>query len=204
LSKYKNLVALEDKMAEKKKELEMLNKAVIDVRNELKVAKQLTKIFKEVTDAGVKSIDATAEHAKRGITHVAGVSEKHMTVSAGKFDAHIQRTMEGVGAGLGEWGELQEQKGRLKEVIHPALVLLGILNSPEYLRQLPLTNVFQLFDRLHLYSEIKLKDVFIRPSRDIWMKDVNLNPLNSYRLPVLIEFVCEGLREIMIQQSRKE
>jgi len=80
---------------------------------------------------------------------------------------------------------------------------MGILKSPEYLKEFPLTDVYQLFDRLHLYSEMNLKDVSIQPSQDIWKKDANLNSYLSYRLPVLIEFICEGLREKMIQQRKK-
>jgi len=204
LLKYENLVALEDEIRAGEKGLEKLKRAISDAKSELKVAKQLTKAFEEVKNAGVEAITGVAEVAKMEIADTAGMSEKHMTASAGEFDARIQRAMEGVRAGLGEWGELQEQKGRLKGIIHPALVLLGILESPEYLRQLPLTVVSQLFDRLHLYSEMNLKDVTIKPSQNISKREPNLNSYLSYRLPVLLEFVCEGLREIMTQQSMKE
>jgi len=204
LKKQKTLISLEERIVERRKELAVLKRAVAEERTALKVAKQVKKYLEDVKGAGVKAIASVAADAKRRIVHAGGVCEKHMTASAGEFDAQIQRTMEGVKAELGEIGKLQEQKGRLKEILHPALVLLGILKSPEYLRQLPLIDVFQLFDRLHLWSKMNLKDVSIRPSQDIWRKEVNLNYFQSYRLSVLIEFVCEGLREIMVQQSRKE
>jgi hypothetical protein len=111
--------------------------------------------------------------------------------------------MEGVTAELGEWGKLKEQKGRLRETLYPGLVFMGILKSPEYLKEFPLTDVYQLFDRLHLYSEMNLKDVTIKPSQNISKSEPNFNSYLSYRLPVLIEFICEGLREIMIQQRKK-
>jgi len=204
LLKYKNLVALQGEIRASEEELEKLKNAISNARSELKVEKQLTKAFKEVKNAGVEAITAVAEVAKMKITDTAGTSEKHIVASAGEFNTYIQRTMEEVRTGLAELSDLQEKKGRLKEILHPAQVLLGILKSPEYLRQLPPAVVFQVLDRLHLWCEMNLKDVTIKPSRDIWRKDPNLNFIQSYRLPVLIEFVTEGLREIITQQSRKE
>jgi len=204
LSKYKNLVALEDKVRARRKELETLKRAITDAKSELKVKGQLIKAFGQVKDAGVKAIVGAAEHAKAEIADTAGMSEKHTMALLSKFDVHVRSTLDGLKTELGEWGELKEQEGQLREILRPAQVLLGILKSPEYLRQLPLTFVFQLFDRLRLYLEMNLKDVTIKPSQDIWKKDANLNFILSYRLPVLLEFVCEGLREIMTQQSMKE
>jgi len=204
LSKYKNLVALENKIRTRQKELETLKRAITDEKSLLKVKGQLIKAFGQVKDTGVKAILRAAEHAKAEIADTAGMSEKHTMALLSKFDVHVRSTLDGLKTELGEWGELKEQEGQLREILRPAQVLLGILKSPEYLRQLPLTFVFQLFDRLRLYLEMNLKDVTIKPSQDIWKKDANLNFILSYRLPVLLEFVCEGLREIMTQQSMKE
>jgi len=204
LLKYENLVALQDEIRAGEKKLKKLKRAISDAKSELKVAKQLLRVFQEVRDAGIAAMTGTAEQAKTEIADVARVSEKHVWASTGKFDRHVQHMMEDVRTELGKWGNLREEEGKLKEIIHPALVLLGILKSPEYLRKLPLTFVYQLFDRLHSWSEMNLKDVSIQPSHDIWKKEVNLNFIQTYRLPVLIEFVCEGLHACMMRQSRKE
>jgi len=202
LEKQRSLVALEDRVAEERKELTMLKKALAVTKIELKVAKQVTKVFEDIKAAGVKAISETAEQTNKTIKSAEVKFETQLRESLVNFDACIQQTMEGVREELGEWGELQQQKGKLEETLDYCLVLLGILKSTEFLKKVPLSLVVQLFDRLHLWSEMNLKDISIRPSENIHNKENKLQTWHSYKLPVLIEFVYEDLKQIMIQQSR--
>jgi len=202
LKKQTDLAALQERVVEVRTELATLKKALADAKAEMKVAKQLTKAFEAVRDAGVKAIAVTAEHANNTTRSTATVFESHITESLDKIDAHIQRTMEGIKAELGEWGDLQQKRGKLEEIIGPSLVFLGILKSPEYLKKVPLPLVVQLMERLQFWSEINLQDASIHPSENIHKKDYNLQTWHPYRLPVLIELVYEGLREILIQQGK--
>jgi hypothetical protein len=70
----------------------------------------------------------------------------------------------------------------------------------EYLREVPLPLIVQLFDRLHLWSEMNLKGVYVRPSEKIRRKEYSLYTWQSYKFPVLLEFVKEGLKQILVQQ----
>ncbi len=203
LKKYKTLVALENKVSETTKELGMLRKATVEAKSDLKVAKQLIKTFKEVKNAGVNAIAGTAEQAERTITGTATMAEKQVTASLEKFDAHILLTMGGVRGELGEYGELQQQTGRLKEIVELAFVFLGILQEPDYLKKVPLGLIVQIFERLHLWSRMILPNAKIRPSQNIQNKNFNLQTWHSYEISVLIEFICEGLREIVLRQSRE-
>jgi hypothetical protein len=204
LLKYKTLTALNDKTRALKKELKMLKTAISEANSELKVAKQIITTFEEVRAAGLKAISETSEQAKKKMKDNAEASEKHMTASANGFDAHIQNTMEKVRAELGEWGELKEKEGRLKETLFPGAVLLGILKEPEYLNQIPTPLILRLFESLQLWANQNLKDVTVQPSQRISKKDFNLNSFVSYKISALIDFICEDLREIVIQRSRKE
>lgn len=108
--------------------------------------------------------------------------------------------MEGVRAELGEWGELQQQKGKLEESIYLTRVLLGIVRSTEPLKEVSLPLIVQLFDRLHLWSEMNLKGVYVHPSEKNQKREYSLYTWQSYQLPVLLEFVNEGLKQILVQQ----
>jgi hypothetical protein len=204
LLKYKTLIALNDKIRALKKDLKMLKTAISEANSELTVAKQIITTFEEVRAAGLKAISETSEQAKTKMKDTAEASEKHMTTSANGFDARIQNTMEKVRAELGEWGELKEKEGRLKETLFPGAVLLGILKEPEYLNQIPTPLMLRFFESLQLWAQQNLKDVTVQPSQRISKKDFNLSSFASYRISVLIDFVCEELREIVIQRSRKE
>lgn len=201
LLKYKTLIALNDKTRALKKELKMLKTAISEANSKLKVAKQIITTFEEVRAAGLKAISETSEQAKTKMKDNAEASEKHMTASANGFDAHIQNTMEKVRAELGEWGELKEKEGRLKETLFPGAVLLGILKEPEYLNQIPTPLMLRLFESLQLWANQNLKDVTVQPSQRISKKDFNLHSFVPYKISVLIDFICEELREIVIQRS---
>lgn len=108
--------------------------------------------------------------------------------------------MEEVRVELGGWGELQQQRGKLEESIYLTRVLLGIVRSTEYLKEVSLPLIVQLFDRLHLWSEMNLKGVYVHPSENIHKEECNLYTWQSYKLPVLLEFVSEGLKQVLVQQ----
>jgi len=108
--------------------------------------------------------------------------------------------MEEVRVELGESGELQQQRGKLEESIYLTCVLLGILKSMEYLKEVPLPLIVQLFDWLHLWSEMNLKGVYVHPSENIHKGEYKLYTWQIYKLPVLLEFVNEGLKQILVQQ----
>jgi len=201
LLKYKTLIALNDKIQALTKELKMLKTAISEANSELTVAKQIITIFEEVGAAGLKAISETSEQAKTKMKDNAEASEKHMTASANWFDTHIQNTMEKVRAELGEWGELKEKEGRLKETLFPGAVLLGILKDPEYLNQIPTPLMLRFFESLQLWAQQNLKDVTVQPSQRISKKDYSLSSFASYRISVLIDFICEELREIVIQRN---
>jgi len=98
----------------------------------------------EVKNAALETIGETAEQTNEVTKNTAEKFETRVTESLGKIDAHVLQTMGGVRAELGEWGELQQQKGKLEESIYLARVLLGILKSMEYLREVPLPLIVQL------------------------------------------------------------
>lgn len=192
LEKQKTLLTLQDRVTEKKAELDGMKAAAAEEKAELNVARQLTKAFNEVRDAGVKAI-----------SDAAGQADKELKGTAAKLNAHVQQTMEGVRTELGQWGQLQQQMGKLEEILGFGLVLLGILKSTEFLGKVPLSMVVQLFDRLHRWCEIHLPDVSVRPSQNIWKKECSLFPVQSYKISALIELVYEGLRDILIKQNEE-
>jgi len=70
----------------------------------------------------------------------------------------------------------------------------------EYLKEVPLSLMVQLFDRLHLWGEMNLKGVDVHPSEKIHKKEYSLYTWQIYKLPVLLEFVNEGLKQVLVQQ----
>jgi len=203
LAKQKSLFALEEKISEKRKEFGLLKNACADAKSELNVARTLEKAFRDVRDAGLQAIVLAAEKANERMENATANFERRVENSSEKFDINIRRTIEGVRAELGEWGQLQEQKGRLRETIGPGVFLLGILRSTEFLKEVPLPLVVHLFKRLHIWSEMNLSDVSIRPSENIQRKQFNLAGWQLYSLPVLIEFVSEGLETLLIERSKQ-
>lgn len=204
LAKYRDLLTLQDRIAERKKEYAKLGEALVDARTELRVAKQLTKAFEEVKNAGVEAIANTAKQSRKTIESEATEFETYMKRLRGEFDAHIKETMERVARDLGEWGEVQQQKGKHEEILNLGYILHGVLNSPEYLMQVPLHFIVRLYDKLYLWSEINLQKVRISPSQNISSKDYRLSAWQSYEITVLIELVNEGLKKILVENRKRD
>jgi len=204
LSKQTSLTNLGDTLGEKKKELTTLNKAIADAKIELQIAKDATlKTFKEVRNTALEAIANTAEQANKTTKDMTTIFETQVTQSIGKIDAHVRQTMEAVKTGLGDYGDLQQQKAKMEEFLLPSRAFLGLLQSTEYLSKIPLPLTIRLLERLHLWTEIHLKDFRIKPSENIQKKEYNLKTWDSYNIQVLIEFLIESLTERMIQQGRQ-
>lgn len=204
LSKQKSLASLEDEVIGVREELATLKKELAETKGKLKAAKQVTlRAVEEAKATAVKEIADMAADANAMMKNGATRFEIYLANSMGNVDAHVHQIMAGVTAELGEWGELQQLKGKLRETIDPGLALLGILGSPEVLKKVPLSLVVQLLERLYLWSEMYMQDVSIHPSANVSNKDYRFPILHEYRVSVLIELLYEGLKHIMMQQSRK-
>jgi len=70
----------------------------------------------------------------------------------------------------------------------------------EPLKEVRLPLIAQLFDKLHLWSEMNLKGVHVHPSENIHKKEYTLHTRQIYKLPVLFEFVNESLKQTLVQQ----
>jgi len=182
LAKMKNLMTLENRITAARKELDELNKARTQAKSEVKVAKGVTlNTIEEVRTAAVQSISNCVKNVNVSINSVVS-----------QFQKELQETM-----------MLREQKVRLQELVGPALALLGILDSMKYLKAVPLPLVVRLFDRLRIWIELNMPHASARPSQRIYKKDANLYPLVTYGIAALIEFIGEGLNDIMMEQVRQ-
>ena len=202
LSKQKSLAILNENVIAKRQELETLKHEVAVIAGKLKVTKQvILRAVEEVKDEAVKAIDGRATHADNSMTDAAARFDTHLASSLSTVAVDVQEIMKGVTAELEEWGELQQRKGELEKLLRPGIILLGILESPEVLKEVRLPLIVKLLERLHQWSERNLQNATIRPSENVRRKEFNLLPSYSYRVTALIESVYEGLRQIMIQQS---
>lgn len=203
LKKQRTILVLEEKIAEKRKELDALNKALADAKIELKVTKQLVKAFKEVENAGKKAISETSEQINNAIEGTASRFDTHVTESLAKFDAHIQRIVATLVAESRRLGELGQAQEKIQEILGPVMALLGPLESTECLKKVPLSFLVRLFDRLVLWAQNNLEDFSVTPSERIHEKQYNLYTVQTYKISALIELVGEGLRQAMTRQSKE-
>ena len=182
LAKMKKLIKLENRITEVRRKLDALNKARTQAESELKVAENVTlSTIEKARIAAVHSISDCAEKGNASINSVVS-----------QFQKELQGTM-----------TLHEQKTRLQEMIGPGLALLGILDSMEYLKAVPVPIVVRLFERLRIWIELNMPHARARPSQRIYGKDANLFPSLTYRMAALVEFTCEGLNDIMMDQLRQ-
>lgn len=204
LRKLKTIVRIDRKIAEKRTQLTELEKAVGHAKSKLAVARETT----------LKSICEVSETAKKSIAELSNQIHEHVQNAADGFDANlasclvnadnrVKQLAENLGKNIGEWSELKDQTARVKEFIIPAQGLLAILCSLEYLKQVSLPLVARLFDRLCIWFEIHLKDAVACPSENIHGKDYGLQSYHPYRLSVLIEFLSECLRQMAIEEEKK-
>jgi len=201
LKKQKSLVKLEDCLVGKKAELHRFKKAIADVKADLKVTRQIANAFDELKEAGVKAITESTEEAKAGIAYNKTAFESHVKDSIGMLVDKIRVIMEEFRADLGQWGDLQQQIGKLQDLLLPGQVLLGMLQSTNYLEKIPLDLVVQLLERLALWGEINLPDAYTPLSQKIRNKLYDIQILQRCKATVMIEMAYESFREIMIQKK---
>jgi len=201
LRKQKSIVKLEDCLAGKRAELHGLKKAIADAKAELKVTRQIANAFDELKKAGVKAINESTEEAKSGIAHNKTAFESYVKDSIGMLVDQIRVIMKEFRADLGQWSDLQQQIGKLQDLLLPGQVLVGMLQSTDYLEKIPIDLVVQLLERLYLWSEINLPDAYIHPSQKIRNKLFHIQILPRCKPTVMIEIAYEGFREIMIQKK---
>jgi len=179
LKKQKTLVALEKKLIKKKKELEFLEHQLSDTKAKLKVARQTTlRAIEETQKAASKAIYATGEETQKTTRNALRKFEAFLD----RVEADLQRITEQVKDGLGEWSNLQQKMGRLRDSIFLGEVMLGIMKSTQYLKEIPPSIIADLLDRLLLWSELNYPELTIKPSQTINRKEFNLNPFLSYKL----------------------
>jgi chromosome segregation ATPase len=204
LRKLKTIVLIDRKIAEKRTELTELEKAVGYAKSKLSVARETS----------LKSICEVSKTAKKSITELSSQMHEHVQNAADGFDASLascltnadnraKQLAEDLKKNIGEWSELRDKTARVREFIIPGQGLFAILCSLDYLKKVDLPLVARLFDRLCIWFEIYLKDATARPSENIHRKDNGLESYHAYRLSVLVEFLSECLRQILLQAKKK-
>ena len=204
LKEQKSLMNLEEKVNMKRKELAELHEASTQLRKESQIIQTVTvKAIEEARDASIKAISTVAEQGKTVTKTSTSSLEKLTAETSAEISAEVQQTIGDLRAELGRWGELQQEKARLEQLLIPARILLGIIERPDYLNSIPTSMVVQLFERLQAWCEANLKNFMVQPSANISARAFNLPSFQSYDLAVLTALVCEGLRRYVIQKSQQ-
>jgi hypothetical protein len=203
LSKHKGLFMLDKKLRERRGELALLEKAVGDAEAKLEVIRELTLgTIEETRDAALEAIKKTSNQNDASSKSMMEKLESQVTEYLSRIDGHVEQTMGTLRASLDVWSELQKQKGKLEDEINYGLILLGVLQSPEYLKKIPASLAAQLLDRLRLWTEMNLPNVKITPSKNVSNKELSLSPWQNYKLSALIECASEGLQQILMSSTK--
>jgi hypothetical protein len=105
---------------------------------------------------------------------------------------------------LGEFADLQQQIGVLKNYVAYAQIFYGIKNSTEYLTKIPPSFVTDLLDRLGVWAKRNFPGKKISPSKEVWEKEFQLNPFQSYKVDVVFDFLAEGISKFESEMALGE
>jgi chromosome segregation ATPase len=144
-----------------------------------KVEGTIAETLKTETEKSAKKFDACTEKALRN------------------FDTHVSETMNSVKKDFEEWGNVKERVGKYEERIGYANTLLGILETPEMLKTVPLQLIARLMNRLYLWASMLLAGETMTPSENIQNKEWQLATYKRYQLPVIFEWCSEELERRM-------
>jgi len=197
LSDQKNLLALKTEISKGRVELSHLDSAKAEAESRLSISECVVENIKQVKHSAIEAIHETAKLTAQNVENSQAAFDAHSIELLGKIDDYVKNN---ISSNLSDWSKLAQEMGSMEREIKWARILLGILESPEYLKEIPLSLVVQLFKRLHLWILIHFPDgpeQFVSPSQNIQKKDFNLLTWNLYRLPVLVELVCEKLEATM-------
>lgn len=184
LEKMKTISAIEEKLQIKTEKLDMYTKAVALAKSELETLKEVAmKTIEEVLNTSVQAIRNTGQQANAQMQiQIRQVEEKYRVV-------------------LEELNRLEHRKGEAEAILGPGLALVGILNSPEYLKVVPAPFIMELLDRIQLWFETNLPNSSVSATASINAKEFNLLTFQQYKLPVLIELAKEGLKQFVMRQK---
>lgn len=200
LRKLKRLHVLEEKVTKTEKKLAALKRELAETKQETEVVRETAiKTIEDERDAALMSIDDAGARAKAKLEEAAAKFEATLR----RGGDYIRGIAESVKEGLGEWSNVQQKIGKLKDSIFLGEAMLGIMTSTQYLKEIPPSIIASLLDRLLRWSELNYPELTIKPSQNIHRKEFKLNPFSSYKLTALIAFSAEGLRETILQENQK-
>jgi len=103
---------------------------------------------------------------------------------------------------LQEYTEFQKEKSRFEETVYPMMLLLGS-KDPQLLDQVPILFVAEALNRLLVWVLLKTPEATVIPSQYIQRKDIFLFA-SPRKVSVLLELASEGLKQQMIEMTRKK
>jgi hypothetical protein len=201
IERYNTLVELEDKKTMVEAEYIQLKGELERMKGELQSTTYLTMELLEETRKYIKNsvkefaLDQRKEFGsliqiiKDSVRWFNNIINEQAQKSIKEINKETATIFKRLREEVAEWGEMQEKAGAFQEVFKYGHLLLGVLEAPEALKEVPEAFIAQLLDRIHIWIAITHPDATAKPSRYIHERDFNFETFRQYKLSVVAEFL---------------
>ena len=141
------------------------------------------------------------EEFSRAVAGVASQARMEVESLASGFGSDLER-MYGL---VEEVALLRKEKEEIQSLIGPARVLMCVLESPDALRHVPISVVFQLLDRIGLWSERILPEGRFRVNLDFASEKLCSSSTGAFSITVesLVKVTTEALQMQLARSDRE-
>ena len=169
------------------------------VKNAGETAVSIIKNLRDNTEKTLKSLNKQAEttftEASKTSTEIVQTIETETEKALNRFNDHVSTATAKFKQDYEEWGNIRERVGEYKQTLEYAVLLFGILETPEALRKVPSSIVKRLMRRIYVWTSMMLPNETMKPSENMHDKEWNLSTFTSYKLPVVFEWCTEELEK---------
>jgi len=174
----------------------------VRVEGEKSLSHTVGIVEKEVSAAN-KMLTSNASTLSKSTEDMAKFLNQRMTEALDKFDGRIADTMQGFVAAFEKATKLIERASGYADLMKYGYCLFGVLKIPDTIKEVPLSLIAQLADRIHVYIEIHFGDESASPSEAAVSREHTLRRFWSCRLSALSLWLKEELEKRSIEKGKK-
>lgn len=195
------LAKIESLLRLKKKELATTQGEVDEVRGTLKALREniLSEIessadgmratMRGLSDDLKKELNIMRKDAAATISITGDAYKKQLD----NLDNIVRHSLMNYNREIEKWGEMKSNLGAHSEMILYGYTLLGVLKTPDAIRELPLELIIQVIDRIISWVDFSFPDVYTTPSPNVDQKEYSLTMFTKCRLSSLLEWIRDDL-----------
>jgi myosin heavy subunit len=199
VAEAKTLLNLKREVCLEEKKLDELLRAEAAARDRVEIVQ--SEVLSRIETTGRRGEEALARVEVHAEVEVSKVASRSTEAIKTMNDA----LLETISRAVSELSMVQQEKGRLENLLQPARVLSGILESPDALASVPPSLVIQLLENMARWCEQQFPSDDVGAVYDGIKNEFQLNKWAAprFRISALVKLAVEAMTKLLLQRQRE-